>query len=88
MGKPSDKRLSAQRPSKRDRARVKKRSRVTVSHGSRAGWITLTAGRKKMREAHMSRTSPFSVYRWQTTPSMGSRRDPESRSNEEPEGVT
>src|SRR5262245_27072487 len=69
MGRPSDQWYSARRPGKRERARVKKRRRVsgTLSrggHGPRAGTFTLKAGRKKWTEAHVSRNprNPWSAH--------------------------
>ena len=69
MGRPSQRKHSAQRPGKRERARVKKHRRV-ISHltiggnGPRAGTFTLKAGRKKWDEAHFSRNprNPWSVH--------------------------
>jgi hypothetical protein len=67
MGRPSQRKHSAQRPGQRERARVKKRRRLIShlmigGHGPRAGTFTLKAGRKKWEEAHLSRRSPWSVF--------------------------
>ena len=60
MGRPSDKIRSAQRPGKRERARVKKHRRsASFSHVPGAGTCTLKAGRKKWAEFHRSKHNPF-----------------------------
>jgi hypothetical protein len=60
MGRPSSKRRSAQRPGKRERARVKKPRRgESFSNVPSAGTCTLKAGRKKWKEFHRSRRNPF-----------------------------
>lgn len=49
MGRPSDQQRSARRPGKRERARVKKPRRTTVSTGSGAGTVReIRAGRKHL----------------------------------------
>ena len=64
MGLPSNKRRSALRPGKRERARVKKHRRGT-SFGTVGGVGTyaLKAGPKKWREFHYSRNNPFGMSR-------------------------
>lgn len=57
MGRPSDKRRSARRLGKHERARVKKRMRAITYKGSAAGWLVLKAGRKKWLEAGRSRNA-------------------------------
>ena len=64
MGRLSDKKRSARLLGKRQRARVKKRRRgwfSTNRHanvtGAGTSWITLRAGRKKQREAGMSKAA-------------------------------
>lgn len=49
MGRPSARKRSAQRPGKRERARIKKLRRTRVTNVSSAGTYTFTAGRKKSR---------------------------------------
>lgn len=70
MGRPSQRKHSAQRPGKRERARVKKRRRavralIVGGHGPRAGTFMLKAGRKKWDEAVYSRNplNPWSAHR-------------------------
>ena len=56
MGSPSDRKHSARRPGKHERARIKKRIRMTAYKGSAAGTVVLHAGRKKWLEAGRSRS--------------------------------
>lgn len=64
MGRPSDKRRAAQRPGKRERARVKKHRRAKAwGNVPGAGTYTLTAGQKKWTEFQRSRRNPFSWSR-------------------------
>lgn len=55
MGRPSNRKRSAQRPGKRERARVKRhrRAKSTLFVGG-GDTFTLKAGRKKWTEAHLS----------------------------------
>jgi hypothetical protein len=63
MGRPSCKLRSAQRPGKRERARVKKHRRgVSFGSSPQAGTYTLKAGRKKWNEFHRSKRNPFGAF--------------------------
>lgn len=82
MGRPSDKVRSAQRPGKRERARVKKDRRVSAWIGGGSvpggGPLTLKAGRKKWLEAHRSAASPWNPENfWRLSINRGT--NPESR---------
>lgn len=67
MGRPSQRKHSAQRPGKRERARVKRRRRLRSSlHVGGGGTYTLKAGRKKWNEAHVSNNpaNPWGLHRY------------------------
>jgi len=70
MGRPSDKKRSARRLGKAERARVKKRRRTIVYGVSGDETVSLKAGRKKMDRYLRSRLSILSVNH---IPKAGSR---------------
>ena len=72
MGKPSNRRRSARRPGKRQRARVKKKRRarcwmtgpIAQAYVPGAGTLYLKAGQKKWAEAHRAKRSPWNPNLW------------------------